>query len=132
MARMSALHNPTSLTVGASIGAISTAANVLNGATVDFQGKRGVLFLLNVGVTTGTANVAAWVQTNDLPTDPDNGNWTNVNTTTYPLAAVAAQTNDNTAYAMMYDASWGTTYAVRAVRETAANTAVAAITHVVY
>lgn len=138
MGRMSSLHTPTALDTGVSIPPISTAANTLNGATVSLAGKRGILFTLSLGALTGAATVEAYLQTNDLPTDPANGNWANVNATTYPNAAVAVKGNScadhvNTAWEMSYDGTTGySTYVVRAVRVTAVNTAVTAITHQIY
>ena len=136
--RMSALHDPSVLSANASIGAISTAANTLNGATVSLaRGKRGALFVLNIGVLTGAANVSAYLQTNDTPADPTNGTWSNVNATTYPNAAISIKGNgctdhQNTAWLMSYDGSTGGSYVVRAVRVTAVNTAVTSISHIIY
>ena len=52
---------------------------------VDLAGKRGCYFSVSAGALTGLATVAAYVQDS-----ADNGNWTNVNVTTYPDATLAA------------------------------------------
>jgi hypothetical protein len=137
MGRMSPLHSPTELGQGSSIPPISTAANTLNGTTVDLHGRRGAHFVLQLGALTGDATVAAHLQTNDLPLDPGNGNWTNVNSTTYPNAAVTAKGNGcadhvNTAWDMSYDPAVGGSPIVRAVRVTSENTAVTSISHLVF
>jgi hypothetical protein len=136
MARMSPLHSPTAgLEPGISIAPISVngdTPNVLNGTTIDLRGRGGVVFTLLIGALTGTANVAAHLQTSDLPTDPANGNWTNVNTTTYPNATLAASTSANSAGELSYVPVAGLQPNVRVVRTVAANVALSSISHVIY
>ena len=90
------------------------------------------LMEIEVGALTGAANVAARLQTNDLPSDPTNGNWTNVNSTTYTNAAISAKTNANTAFEMSYVPPSGGAYVVRAVLVPDANISLAGISHVLY
>ena len=136
MARMSPLHSPTDGTdPGISIAPISVngdTPNILNGTTIDLRGRGGVTFTLLIGALTGAANVAAHLQTSDSDTDPANGNWTNVNTTTYPNAAVAAKTNANSAFELSYVPAAGLRPNVRAVRTVSANVALSSISHVIY
>lgn len=136
MGRMSALHSPTEMTPGISVPPASRnggASNAdVNGATIDLTGKRGAFFQLLSGALTGAANYAARLQTNDLPADPANGNWSNVNATTYPNAAVAVKTNANAAWEMSYVPGPGLSPVVRAVLVPDANISLASISHVVY
>lgn len=136
MGRMSPLHSPTALTQGQSVPPASRnggASNAdVNGATIDLSGKRGAYFILNIGALTGAANVAARLQTNDLPSDPANGNWSNVNYTTYSNAQVTAKTNANTAFEMSYVPYAGGPYVIRAVLVPDANISLAAISHLTY
>lgn len=131
--RMSALHNPRSLTAGQSIppasrnGGASNAA--VNGAAIDLRGKRGAGFVLSAGALTGAANYAAYLQTGDNLDDSANANWTNVNATLYTNAAVAVKTNANTVWEMDYDPSAGGSAQVRAVLVVDANIALASIVH---
>lgn len=135
MGRMSALHNPTELGAAQSIPPVARnggTTNTVNGATVDLHGKRGAYFLLNAGALTGSANYLAYLQTNDLPLDPANGNWTNVNTTTHTNAGVTVKTNANAAWEMSYEPAKGGSPIVRAVLTTDANVAVIGVTHVTF
>ena len=136
MGRMSPLHNATALTQGQSIAPASRnggASNAdVNGATIDLTGKRGAYFILSVGALTGAANYAARLQTNDLQSDPTNGNWTNVNATLYTNAAVAVKTNASTAWEMSYEPKPGLSCVVRAVLTPDANISLASISHIVY
>lgn len=118
--------NPASRNGGASNAAV-------NGAAVDLRGKRGALFILEAGILTGAGNYAAYLQTSDLPADAANGNWSNVNTTTYPNAAVAVKTNANSAFLMTYNppAGGGLT-AVRAVLIPDANIGLIGISHITF
>lgn len=134
MGRMSALHDATALTQGQSVPPASRnggASNAdVNGAAIDLRGKRGVYFILEAGAITGAGNYAARLQTGDNPDDAANANWTNVNSTTYPNAAVAAKTNANVASEMSFDASGGNQ--VRAVLKVDANIVLSGISHVIY
>ena len=137
MGRMSPLHSPTTgLTQGSSVvpasrnGGSSNAD--VNGSTIDLTGKRGAYFTLITGALTGAAAVAARLQTNDLPSDPTNGNWTNVNYTTYSNAQVTNKTNQSTAFEMSYVPYAGGPLVVRAVLTPEANISLAAITHLTY
>lgn len=136
MPRMSPLHDPTGgLEPGLSIAPISVngdTPNVLNGTAIDLRGRGGIVFTLLIGALTGAANVAAHLQTSDLPSDPANGNWTNVNTTTYPNATVAAKTNANSAWELSYVPLPGLQPNVRVVRTVAANVALSSVSHVIY
>lgn len=138
MGRMSSLHNPTNLTTGISVPPASRnggAANTdINGDSIDIRGKRGVLFILSQGITTGTAATAARIETGDNPDDAANANWTNVNYTAFSNAQVTNQTNDNTVYEMAYipGVHNSTALHVRAVLTPEANVALAGITHIVY
>lgn len=135
--RMSALHDPAEgLTPGQSVPPASRnggAANAdVNGATIDLTGKRGAYFVLAAGALTGAANYAARLQTNDLAADPANGNWSNVNSTTYPNAAVAVKTNANTCWEMSYVPKAGMSVVVRAVLVPDANVSLASISHITF
>lgn len=137
MGRMSALHSPQDgLTQGSSVvpasrnGGSSNAD--VNGSTIDLSGKRGAYFVLHIGALTGTAAVAARLQTNDLPSDPANGNWSNVNYTTYSNAQVTNKTNQSTAFEMSYVPAAGGTPIVRAVLTPEANVSLASIAHVTF
>lgn len=120
MGRMSALHNPAAglteqlaLAPASRNGGSSNAA--VNGNTIDLRGYRGVHFSLAVGALTGAANYLAYLQNNDLPTDATNGNWSNVNTTTYPNAGLTVKTNASTAWGLDYIPQAGMSTAVRLV-----------------
>jgi hypothetical protein len=120
MGRMSPLHNPAAgiteqcaLVPASRNGGSSNAA--VNGNTIDLLGKRGVHFNLVVGALTGAANYLAYLQNNDLPTDPANGNWANVNTTTYSNAGLTVKTNASTAWGLDYIPGPGMSTAVRIV-----------------
>lgn len=134
MGRMSALHDGIALTPGQSVPPASRnggASNAdVNGSAIDLRGKRGAYFVLSAGALTGSANYAARLQTGDNPDDSANANWTNVNSTTYPNAAVAAKTNANSVWEMSFDARLGNQ--VRAVLVVDANVALTSISHVVY
>lgn len=137
MGRMSSLHNPAAgLTTGVSVvpasrnGGSSNAD--VNGATLDLHGKRGVVFQVATGAMTGSAAVAARLQTNDTPLDPANGNWTNVNFTLYSNAQVTNKTNASSAFEMDYLPKAGMSPIVRAVLTPEANISLAAITHIIY
>lgn len=136
MARMSPLHSPTNgLEPGLSIAPISvngSTPDVLNGTAIDLRGRGGVSFTLLIGALTGAANVAAHLQTSDLPSDPANGTWSNVNTTTYPNAIVAASTTPNSAHEMSYVPQPGLQPNVRVVRTVSANVALSSVSHVIY
>lgn len=140
MGRMSPLHSPsdgfTANNRAASVPSASRNGGAdnadVNGTTLDLRGRRGAMFILNQGVTTGSAATAARIQYNDLPGDETNGNWTNVNYTTYANARITNQTTDNQQYLMdvMVDAL---PYAsVRAVLTPEANVAIAGIGHVIF
>lgn len=120
MGRMSPLHNPAAgltetlaLAPASRNGGASNAA--VNGATLDLRGYRGVHFNLVVGALTGAANYLAYLQNNDLPADAANGNWANVNATTYPNAALAVKTNASIAWGLDYIPGAGMSTAVRVV-----------------
>lgn len=139
MGRMSSLHNPLSgTTLGISVPPASRNGGAdnadVNGASIDLRGKRGVLFQVSQGVTTGTAATAARIQTGDNPDDSANANWTNVNYTAFPDAHVTNQTTDNAVYEMAYVPGVYNSSAlhIRAVLTPEANVALAAITHIVY
>lgn len=139
MGRMSALHNPlATLVTGISVPPASRNGGAdnadINGASIDLRGKRGVLFQVAQGVTTGAAATAARIQTGDNPDDSANANWTNVNYTLYSDAQVTNQTTDNAVYEMAYIPGVynATALHIRAVLKPEANVAIAGITHVVY
>ena len=136
MGRMSSLHSPTALTQGQSVPPASRnggASNAdVNGSTIDLRGYRGAYFILSIGALTGAANVAARLQTSNSVTDPANGNWSNVNYTTYSNAQVTAKTNANTAFEMSYVPAGGLQPNVRAVLTPDANISLASISHVLF
>lgn len=137
MGRMSPLHNPAAgLTVGSSVVPASRnggASNVdVNGVAIDLRGKRGVMFTLGTGALTGSAAVAARIQTGDNPDDSANANWTNVNTTTYANAHVTNKTNASSAFSFDYVMGAGQVAQVRAVLTPEANVSLASISHIVY
>src|SRR3970282_2133742 len=86
-ARMSPAHNPVgALTaVEVNVPKSDTSGTTRDGLGVDLAGKRGCYFVVATGALTGLATVAAYIQDSS-----DNGNWTNVNVTTYPDATLAA------------------------------------------
>lgn len=135
--RMSPLHSPSGgLVSGSSVppasrnGGASNAA--VNGSTLQLTGRRGAHFTLHIGALTGSAAVAAKLQTNDKPADPTNGNWSDVNATTYPNAAISNKTNANSTFEMDWSPAGQNTYAVRAVLTPEANVSLAGISHVIY
>lgn len=136
MGRMSPLHDATALTGGQSVPPASRNGGAdnadVNGDAIDLRGRRGAYFELSIGALTGAANVAARLQTGDNPDDAANANWTNVNSTTYPNAAVTAKTNANSVFEMSYDPAAGGVNQVRAVLTPDANISLAGITHIVY
>lgn len=136
MGRMSPLHDATAMTSGHSVAPASRnggSSNAdVNGASIDLRGRRGALFTLHIGSLTGSANVAARLQTGDNLADAANANWTNVNSTTYPNAAIAAKTNANSTFEMSYDPAVGGVAQVRAVLVPDANVSLAGISHIVY
>lgn len=130
MGRMSALHAPSGLTQGVSVAPASRngdTTNVVNGETVDLHGKRGVYFILSVGVLTGAANVAAHMQENDDPLDPANGSWSNIAGET-----IAVTTDDNTAHELAYSPPPGGEPVVRIVQTVDANAALSGVAHFTY
>ena len=130
MGRMSALHSADGLAQGVSIPPASRngdTTNVVNGATIDLHGKRGVYFTLSVGVLTGSANVAAHLQENDDPLDPANGTWSNVDGET-----IAVTTTDNSAHELAYSPPPGGEPVVRIVQTVDANAALSGIAHFTY
>lgn len=133
---MSALHDGIALEQGQSIppasrnGGASNAA--VNGTAIDLRGKRGAYFIVSAGAITGSGNYKAYLQTSDSETDPTNGNWTNVNATTYTNAAVTVKTNANSAFEMSYDPANGGVPNVRAVLVVDANIVLSGISHIVY
>jgi hypothetical protein len=131
---MSALHDGIALTPGTSVvpasrnGGSSNAD--VNGSAIDLRGKRGAYFIVHAGAITGSGNYAARLQTGDNPDDSANANWTNVNSTTYPNAAVSVKTNANSVFEMSFDAKVANQ--VRAVLVVDANIVLSSISHVVY
>ena len=81
-------------------------------------GRRGALFTVSQGALTGAATVAAYLRESD-----DNSTFTNVNTTTYPEATLAASNSANSAREMGYAGGGGRKRYVRADVVVAANTA---------
>lgn len=136
MGRMSALHDPTQVTSGSSVVPASRnggASNAdVNGSAIDLRGKRGVLFQLHIGALTGSAAVAARIQTGDNPDDSANANWTNVNYTTYPNAQITNKTNQSSVFEMSYIPAAGGVNQVRAVLTPEANVSLASISHIVF
>jgi hypothetical protein len=104
----------------------------VNGSAIDLRGRRGVYFLVHTGAMTGTAAVAARLQTGDLPDDAANANWTNVNYTTYSNAQVTNKTNASSIFEMDYIPAAGQVNQVRAVLTPEANISLASIGHVVF
>lgn len=137
MGRMSPLHNPAAgLTGGTSVVPASRnggASNAdVNGSAIDLRGLRGAYFMLHLGALTGTAAVAARIQTGDNPNDAANANWTNVNYTTYSNAQVTNQNTANAVYEMDYAGGAGKVNQIRAVLTPEANIALCSISHIVY
>jgi len=138
MGRMSALHDPTGLTSGTSVPPASRnggSSNAdVNGASISLRGKRGVLFTLATGAMTGSAAVAARIQTGDNPDDATNANWTNVNYTLFSNAQVTNKTNANATFELAYIPGVHNTSAehIRAVLVPEANVSLASISHVVF
>jgi len=136
MGRMSPLHSPTGLTPGTSVvpasrnGGSSNAD--VNGSTIDLTGYRGAYFILHTGAMTGSAAVAARLQSNDLPSDPTNGNWSNVNYTTYSNAQITNKTNASSTFEMSYVPYAGGPLVVRAVLTPEANISLASISHILF
>lgn len=136
--RMSALHDPTVLTTAQSVPPASRnggSSNAdVNGASIDLRGrKRGVLFTLNIGALTGSAAVAARLQTGDNPDDAANANWTNVNYTLHSNAQITNKTNANSVFEMSYvPSARDNAQHIRAVLTPEANVSLAGISHIVY
>lgn len=134
--RMSALHSPTNLTSGTSVVPASRnggASNAdVNGSAIDLRGKRGAFFILHTGAMTGSAAVAARIQTGDNPDDSANANWTNVNYTTYSNAQVTNKTNASSTFEMSYMSGSGGVNQIRAVLTPEANISLASISHIVF
>lgn len=138
--RFSPLHGRTGLTSTVAVPPASRngdTTNVVNGAGIDLTGKRVLGVELVAGVFTGAANVAVHLQVNDTEAadkNISNGNWTNINTTTYPEAAIAAQTDDNTAFTTWFDVSklplTGAYPFVRAVQTVDANAVVSGVNYI--
>lgn len=128
MGRMPAAHSPTEATAPlVCVPPQSSGATTLNGEGIDLVGRRGVLFTLGIGDLTGSASVAAYLRESD-----DNSTFTNVNTTTYPEATLAAATTANTAREMAYAGGGGRSRYVRADVVVAVNTALVSATAVRY
>lgn len=138
MGRMSSLHSPENLASGISVPPASRnggSSNAdVNGASIDLRGKRGVHFVLATGAMTGSAAVAARIQTGDNPDDSANANWTNVNYTAHSNAQITNKTNVNATFEMAYVPGIHNTSAlhIRAVLTPEANVSLAAIVHNVY
>lgn len=138
MGRMSSLHTPTVLAAGQSVPPASRnggASNAdVNGASIDMRGKRGAMFVLDTGAMTGTAAVAARIQTGDNPDDAANANWTNVNYTAYTNAQITNKTNANSVFEMSFVGGAGVAgiQHIRAVLTPEANVSLASIQHIVY
>ena len=103
--------------------------NVVNGATITISGKQGVRFIVTTAAITGSSTIDAHLQTNDQHLDPANGNWTNVNTTTYPNASITQIAAANGLGQMDYSPAAGMSPVVRAVLTTDANAFVGGIVH---
>lgn len=122
MGRIPAGHEPTGVLAPApSISPQSANATSVFGATVDLAGKRGAYFLPAQGVLTGLATVAFYLQEADTDS---NGSFTNVNTTTYPEATLAASNAANASREMGYQCGAGRKQFVRAVVAVATNAAI--------
>lgn len=128
MGRMSAGHEPTGVTTPAvCVTPQSSSSATLNGLGVDLTGLRGALFTVMSGALTGLATVAAFLQDS-----ADNSSFSNVNTTTYPEATLAASNGANAAREMGYQGGAGRQRYVRAVAVVAANTALVSASAVTY
>ncbi len=128
MGRMPAGHEPSGVTnPQVCVTPQSSSAATLNGIGVDLAGLRGALFTVQAGALTGLATVAAHLQDS-----PDNSTFTNVNTTTYPAATLAASNVANSAREMGYQGGGGRQRYVRAVVVVAANTALVGTSAVTY
>lgn len=128
MGRMPSAHSPTEATAPlVCVPPQSSGASTLNGSGIDLTGRRGVLFTVGIGDLTGSASVAAYLRESD-----DNSTFTNVNTTTYPEATLAAATTANTAREMAYAGGGGRKRYVRADVVVAVNTALVSATAVRY
>ena len=128
LGRMPAGHEPTGVTSPqVCVTPQSSSAATLNGEGVDLAGRRGALFTLGAGSLTGLATVAAHLQDS-----ADNSTFTNVNTTTYPEASLAASNAANSAREMGYAGGGGRQRYVRAVAVVAANVALVSVTAVRY
>jgi hypothetical protein len=125
---MPSAHSPTEATAPlVCVPPQSSGASTLNGSGIDLTGRRGVLFTVGIGDLTGSASVAAYLRESD-----DNSTFTNVNTTTYPEATLAAATTANTAREMAYAGGGGRKRYVRADVVVAVNTALVSATAVRY
>jgi hypothetical protein len=108
----------------------SVSAATVNGTGVDLASKDGAYFVVGVGNVTDPTNCTwtAFLQ----ESDESAANYTNVNTTTYPEATIAASNTANTTGELNYSGGPGRKRYVRPVVTTVSNAVLISVVGVTY
>lgn len=131
MPRMYAWHSPNEgLTPALGVKPQSVSAATVNGTGIDLASKDGCYFAVGVGNVTDPTNCTwtAFLQESDEAA----ANFTNVNTTTYPEATIAASNTANTVGELTYSGGPGRKRYVRPVVTTVANAVLISVIGVTY
>jgi hypothetical protein len=128
---MHAFHDASgTLTPSLGIKAQSISAATVNGTSVDLASKGGAYFAVTVGNVTDPTNCTWTVFLQE--SSEAAANFTNVNTTTYPEATIAASNSANTVGELHYTAGPGRKQYVRAVATTAVNAVLLSVVNIAY
>lgn len=131
MSRIWAFHDATG-TLAPTIGikAQSVSGATVNGTSADLASKKGAYFVVSVGNVTDPTNATwtAFLQESDEAA----ANFTNVNTTTYPEATIAASNTANTTGELGYQGGPGRKRYVRPVVTTVSNAVLVSVSGVTY
>lgn len=131
MGRMYAFHDAVgNLVPSLGIKAQSISGATVNGTSVDLASKNGAYFAVTVGNVTDPTNATWAVYLQE--SDESAANFTNVNTTTYPDATIAATNTANTIGELGYSAGAGRKRYVRAVAVTVSNAALMSVVNIAY
>jgi len=131
MGRIYSFHDASgTLTPSLGIKAQSISGATVNGTSVDLASKAGAYFAVTVGNVTDPTN-ATWTVFLQEGAEAA-ANFTNVNTTTYPEATIAASNTANTVAELHYTGGAGRQRYVRAVATTVANAALMSVVNVAY
>ena len=131
MGRVWSFHQPTTgFTTSLGIKAQSISGATVNGTSVDLASKNGVYFAVTVGNVTDPTNATWTVFLQE--SDESAANFTNVNTTTYPEATIAASNTANTTGELAYQGGPGRKRYVRAVATTVSNAALLSCVNIAY